>query len=329
MPIQTSFGFQHMQNGPAVVNEAAALTASPDLLGLLRGLVGGESASKPSRTWQGRGFNMIWRPNFPMPGNPNPDRHFLQLNMIFETFSVTDITGSGIANRALHESDIFLGGIAYTQEIKDTFDDSDQHFEPGVFNWVPATQQPDEPATIVRMGSIPHGTTINMQGTAFVHNGPPQFEEVSITPFVIGDPNNRVPFPNEENLSSTTQARTDLARVASLTQAQLDNPNLFLEQANAGKTITRTTVLVLTTDPTENPPANPELGGGAANIAFLEGPVGNPNADVPRARSIFWINEGTYEDGSHLLELQYSQTVLLDFSGLSWPHITVATLRPV
>jgi hypothetical protein len=26
-------------------------------------------------------------------------------------------------------------------------------------------------------------------------------------------------------------------------------------------------------------------------------------------------------------QLQYAQTVLLNFNGLSWPHITVATLR--
>ncbi len=326
MPINTNFGFEHqdVQKAREAQSVLANVEEQPDLLGMLRALVGGSPDVKASRTWSGTGFNMIWRPNFPSSENPVP--HFLQLNMIGETFSMTDITGGGIANRALHGPDILLGGIAYTQEIKDTFDNSDQHFEPGVFNFVPKTEKPDEPDTIVRMGSIPHGTAINMQGVGFVHDGPPQFEELSITPFKIGDPSSKVPFPNEEDLSSTTTARTDLQRVATLTQAQLDNPNLFLEQANVGKNITKSTVLIFSTDVADNPPAAPSLGGGAANIAFLEGPTGDPNSDVPLARSIFWVNEGTAENGAPLLELQYSQTVLLDFAGLSWPHITVATL---
>ena len=31
--------------------------------------------------------------------------------------------------------------------------------------------------------------------------------------------------------------------------------------------------------------------------------------------------------GDDLLQLQYTQTVLLNFKGLSWPHVTVATLH--
>jgi hypothetical protein len=43
---------------------------------------------------------------------------------------------------------------------------------------------------------------------------------------------------------------------------------------------------------------------------------------------MFWIE--TIKDaagGPDLLQLQYTQTVLLNFAGLSWPHVTVATLR--
>ena len=34
----------------------------------------------------------------------------------------------------------------------------------------------------------------------------------------------------------------------------------------------------------------------------------------------------TGEDGSQFLQLQYTQTVLLVFDGVIWPHISVATL---
>ena len=187
--------------------------------------------------------------------------------------------------------------------------------------------------TVVRMGSIPHGTTINMQGTAFTVPGPPQFEVSSIVPFRIGSPDDGVtelvPFPDEQDLSRPSLARTDLARVASLTQDQLDNPNLFLSQAIAGQNIISTTVLVITSNSKPPPPKVPDAGGGIDNIAFLVGTAGGPNANVPRVTSIFWIERVKDANGNEFDQLQYTQRVLLDFSGLSSPHVTVATLRAV
>ena len=110
----------------------------------------------------------------------------MQLNLTDEELDFTEITGTGIANRSLFEDTITLGGIAYTQAIKDCFDQSGQHFEPGVWANVPQTANPEEPPTIVRMGSIPHGTTINLQGTATpLVATTPTFDPASITPFVI------------------------------------------------------------------------------------------------------------------------------------------------
>ena len=34
-------------------------------------------------------------------------------------------------------------------------------------------------------------------------------------------------------------------------------------------------------------------------------------------------------DDHLFLQLQYTQTVILNFDGLSWPHVSVATLRKV
>lgn len=330
MPIQTDFKFNQKHSGAAAVPEGTGPAALPeDFLGLLRDLCGETSDGNAQRTWKGPGFNMIWRPNKPdvTPGFGN-EPHFLQLNMTEETLAFTDISGpTGIANRGLLQEDIFLGGVAYLQTINDSFDNSGQHFEPGVFNNVPATSNPSEPATIVRMGSIPHGTTINMQGQSFTAPQP-VISTSSIVPFVIGSVDDGatglVPFP-EQNLSINTLSRTDLTRVAGLDQNHLDNPNLFLTDVLSDQTITETTVLVLSTDSTL-PGAVPDIGGGAANIAFL---VGGPNANMPRATAIFWIEKGTDKDGKPLLQLQYTQRVLLDFNGLSWPHVTVATLRPV
>lgn len=337
MAIETNFKFrhEHAEQQPTTGLATAALTAAPvptDFLGLLRGLVGDVPAGNPERTWKGKGFNMIWRPNFGNASGSQP--HFLQLNMTDETLAFTDISGTtGIANRGLLQQDIFLGGAAYLQTINDSFDNSGQHFEPGVFNNVPATENPSEPATVTRLGSIPHGTTINLQGTALTAPKP-LIAESTITPFRIGSPDdgktNLVPF-DEEDLSKVLDSRTPLARVAGLDQAHLKNPNLFLTDALEGQNITKTTVILLSSD--SGAPGGIDVGGGVDNIAFLTGkgtpPAGGPNAVAPRVSAIFWIEEGTDRQGKPLLQLQYTQRVILDFNGLSWPHVTVATLLPV
>jgi hypothetical protein len=131
-------------------------------------------------------------------------------------------------------------------------------------------------------------------------------------------------------VSQVLDSRTPLNRVASLAQSHLTNPNLFLIDALKGQTITRTTVIELSSD---SSPAGsvPDVGGGVDNIAFLVGkgapPAGGRNAVAPKVTAIFWIEEGTDASGKGLLQLQYTQRVILDFAGLSWPHVSVATLR--
>lgn len=328
MAVETDFSFAQEIPGLA----AAGVAPPPDLLGLLRPFVGKPVGGKDAqRSWKGTGFNMIWRPNF--GGEFGPTDFFLQLNFTDEQLDFTEITGTGIANRSLFEKTVVLGGAAYTQAIKDSFDQSGQHFEPGVWANVPATANPAEPPTVVRMGSIPHGTTINLQGVAF-QVGQPIFETSSITPFRIGSPDDGqtdlVHFA-EEDFTKDSPSRTDRVRVSSLTPEQLKNPNLFLSEAIAKQTIVKTTVLQLSSvapDQGIRPP-RPDVGGGVANIAFLEGqgspPAGGPNAVARPVTTTFWIEE--LADGSW--QLQYTQRVLLNFSGLSWPHVTIATLRPV
>ncbi|WP_271612566.1 hypothetical protein [Bradyrhizobium sp. CCBAU 21362] len=81
------------------------------------------------------------------------------------------------------------------------------------------------------------------------------------------------------------------------------------------------------------PAPRPDVGGGVANIAFLEGKgvpkAGGPNGVTQTVTTTFWIEQIDDGSGQPALQLQYTQRVLLNFSGLSWPHITVGTLRPV
>ena len=102
----------------------------------------------------------------------------------------------------------------------------------------------------------------------------------------------------------------------------VNNPNIVLAQGIAGKNIVSTTTLRIST--TDLDP--PSSGGGTANIAFLQGAAGGPNAQSVQVDAIFWIETIREANGSTTHQLQYSQTVLLNFNGLSWPHVSVATL---
>lgn len=289
----------------------------------------GPLADLPGK-WTGKGFNQVWRPFNP---TTTSDR-FLELNLTEETLEFSAGVGA-IPNRGLVQPDIELAGIHYLQQIKDAISGNGIHVEPGFWVTVPATTNPGEPATVVRMASIPHGTTINAQGTVVDVNGGPLIQPVSIRPFPIGGPapaNNAIAFPpfNEANLSFATALRLPNPIPPSITQAMVDNPNSVLTAAIGGQTITKTTVLIISTQApaVPPPPAAPNVGGGTDNIAFLQGGPAGPNANAAQMTAIFWIEHvAAGHHGPAFLQLQYTQTVLLNFNGLSWPHVSVATLR--
>jgi len=282
-------------------------------LGLLAPLAG---------RWQGHGFNQIFRPQQPSTGLDN----FLELNLTNETLEFTEIPGE-VPNRGFAQHDISLFGMTYLQQVadanvKDTHGNpAGIHIEPGIWLNIPATTSPAESATVARLANIPHGTSLVAQGTATVVPGAPVFPAVDITPFFIGQPNNKVPFPSQ-TLATPNPFRSPPADIVGITQAMVDNPNSFLAQALIGKTIHSTTVIHISTQANTN--TSPNAGGGVSDIAFLDG-SGNPNAKVARMDATFWISDYTDASGHGTL-LQYSQLVLLNFAPLSWPHVSVASL---
>ena len=283
-------------------------------LGLLAPLAG---------TWKGTGFNQIFRPLQPAQGSDN----FLELNLTNETLQFTEIPGE-IPNRGFAQGDISLFGLTYLQQIADAnVKDSNGnpagiHIEPGIWINIPLTTAPQEQATVARMATIPHGTSLLAQGTAKVVSGPPVFPVVDITPFFIGQPANKVHFPSQ-NLSQASPFRSPPGDIVGVTQSMVDNPNSVLQAALVGKIINSTTVIKIST--TSNANTVPNAGGGIVDIAFLEGTGGNPNAKVFDMEATFWISDYTDAHGSGIL-LQYSQIVQLNFAPLTWPHVSVASL---
>jgi hypothetical protein len=302
MELAAGFAFQPLDNDEGTAAPAAAAPGSG--LGPLAGLAG---------KWAGHGFNSIWRPH------TRASDHFLELNVTNDQIDLEVIKGS-IPNRGLVQGNLFMHGLTYLQQISDSNVKvsgvpAGLHLEPGLWISIPPTTDPKEAATIARLASIPHGTTILIQGTAVTADGGPAIPDVSLTPFSIGHPDQTVDF-DEQHLSRATNFRTSGAGLTGITQAMLNNPNSVLTRNPPN--VTRTTRLHVTSTAGTIP------GGGTSNTAFLVGTQDGPNANAAHVVATFWLQ--TLHGDTEPKRLQYTQTVLLNFAGLSWPHITVATL---
>jgi hypothetical protein len=361
---------------PAVcMPESFAINAVPERPSIAPdALVRGAPALGPLRAFQGsfvgHGFNSIFRPQNPSTPTalpvPQPNsNNVLELNLTTETLSFSPSLGV-VPNRGEVQGDIALNGVSYLQTINDVTDpaiSTSIHFEPGLWMIAPPTTDPQETeSTLFRLASIPHGTTINAQGTFLTVNGGPKIEPVDITPFKIGDSTARIRFPSQ-TVTNTASARIpqDLSTAPSITQELLDNPNMLLLKHIDGLNIISTDVIQIDTQ-------SKIPGGGTNNIAFLTGDGKGPNASAVEMSAIFWIETvqavievGPAEAGvaqsvttvvpngapapvfsvtsaSNIdkkrsvtvtyQQIQYSQNVSLNFANLTWPHMSVATLVP-
>ena len=306
---------------PVEATSESAPPSTPDPLGPL--------AQLPGR-WVGQGFNMIWRPFFDTTGTQD---HFLELNLTDETIDFAPI-GGNIPNRGLLQSDLFMTGLTYLQAVNDHNLSTPEapvglHAEPGVWLNVPATSDPQEPPTVVRMGSIPHGTAIVAQGIATQFDHAPPIGPVpppypAPSDIATGQP---VPQP-ESNLDFATPYRSSGQQMNGIVQAMINDPvAYFLTGPLAQQTVLTNVTLAVFTNNSSDPDTPVSAGGGTANTAFLVGTSDGPNANASEVQSTFWIEQIQGENGAaDFLQLQYRQLVFLDFAGLRWPHVSVATL---
>lgn len=314
----------------------------------------------------GNGFNAIFRPQGPENRQFGGD-NVLELNLTSETLSFIKSLGS-VPNRGMVQADICLNGVPYLQTIKDINDPEqpvDIHFEPGLWMAVPSTTDPALGPTLVRMASVPHGTTFMAQGTWTTASGPPTIPAVDMRP-MFNQAGKRRKFPSQiakdQRTARIPQDLSSFIKAGTITQRLLDNPNSLLRAHIACQDIAETTTISVATNP------QCPLFSGVDNIAFLLGdePAG-PNAQAVSVRATFWIETVRHTvvvGPGHSLtlgpemqvagqpapkfvidppidvtkprtitftskQIQYSQEVFLSFNGLTWPHVSVATLVPL
>ncbi len=252
-------------------------------------------------TFRGKGFNTIFRPhdaglptNLPAPAEAT---NVLELNLTEETLSFSPPLGT-VPNRAESGPDIFLNGVPYLQVVTDvTFPVRNPriHVEPGLWMTVPPASHPAGSGSLVRMASIPHGTTIVAQGGSSPVNGPLDIPKICISPFnSTGDVIKQgSQFTDDEsNVSARIpQDLTPFLVAGTITKPMLDDPATFIRNHSQHQTMTAITRIKVCTEP-----ASPLFGGGISNIAFLLGDVSasQPNAQVVKMESTFWIQTVEY-----------------------------------
>lgn len=275
-------------------------------------------------TWKGHGFNAIWRPHI-----GGQDR-FLELNLTTETLVFSHITGP-IPNWGLLRPNINMVGLSCMHQIAEASSGAGLHIEPGVLAHVPPRTGAREPATVVRMASIPARTVILAQGTPQrLDGGPPHIPDNHIVPSPIGGPppaKSAFP-PGEQGYPELDLSIPTAFRYAwpGVTQAMVENPNSVLQAAIDGKRVSGRTVIHVSS------PRDPRPPGGTAHAA-VRAPGSNPRGgrgNEVEVDATLWIETVVGANGrpdTLQLQLQYSQLVQLDFNGHRWPHVRVATLH--
>lgn len=261
-------------------------------------------------------MNTIFLPNpeFQTPLKDNT----LQINVTSERLQFME--GSvlkEVRNKGLKpQKDVMLTGIPYQQTITDRLnvntgkvnleDGQPIHFEQGLFLRTPETTNPKNPPTISRMASIPHGTAFTAQDfepQKEMKKGAPLIPDINITPFdVLGDePRGKFNIATESGnpyLDNITKNVVDNRQPGDFTKFEsgavlnlenTNNPNKFLQDANAKKTFAGHWNFTVQTDHSNKT----LLGGGVSNIAFLQdghANAGKGNANATNVTCEYWVS---------------------------------------
>lgn len=271
----------------------------------------------------GRGWNLI-----ALPFQGGPYNYRLLMNRYDEVLKFNEVS-KNVPNRGICfegtavATDQFVATLDYEQSITQikAVDEpvsglaggpaAEIHHEPGLFLYM--RNQTTDNIDIARLATVPHGNTALGLGTAKTIEGAPEIPPMSALPIGVAQ------SLDNEYLQPYRHFR--------------DNPfdGLFeptdttalLRGALAQDVVLSTQILHFDTT---------LRAAGVTNIPFIE-----RQADASEMQATFWIEtlEAQDENGDPILQMQYAQTVMLDFfprtDGLPglirWPHVSINTLR--
>ena len=122
-------------------------------------------------------------------GRHNPS-FFVKLNATREILNFTAITAP-IPDRGFEQPDIEYLGLHYLQQVSDAVTNAALHIETGMWLNVPATTNPQQGPTVVRLATVPHGNSLLMQGPVnpVVPSSPLPFPTLNSAPTgkIVGD----------------------------------------------------------------------------------------------------------------------------------------------
>jgi hypothetical protein len=277
--------------------------ATASALGPLADLVG---------TWVGnKGWNLV-----SVPQGPN---FKLLIRPYYETITIYP-AGAPVPNRG-GVVEQFVGTLVYDLRINDMITNETLHLENGMWLWLGNIgPQPGGGSSMVkplpvefsvaRQASIPHGDTIIALGNAVPSKGAPAIPPVS--PMPIGTPVGAMPGYFDPFMVPPTD----------FPEFTTSNPNQMLVDVLKTQKIGKVTTFTVDTS---------NAGGNISNIPFIK-----QHANAASCKATFWIADVLNPDGTSFKQMQYSQTVMIDFlkngnpkiknSLVRWPHISVNTL---
>eukprot|EP00035_Acanthoeca_spectabilis_P020784 m.434594 g.434594 ORF g.434594 m.434594 type:complete len:358 (-) comp17738_c0_seq1:61-1134(-) len=312
----------------------------------------GAALRKLPGVWQsqGRGWNSI---AVPFKGAPF---YRLLLNQYNETLSFA-FADKNVPNRGVRKTptgfeteDQFVLALDYDQRVNQIavtdFPVSDQRGEEGqgihreVGMWLQMKDFNTGDIDIARMSTIPHGNAVLALGTSREITDRTELDNFCI-PRIDGlppgggdftDPEERQKYlePYVKLHETPFNGKVDVSQVEGFPGFSPVEPHHLLNFNNKDLKFSNIIELAVDTEVEEEGVRS----GGVNNIPFAV-----KQAEAVSMKSTFWIQEldgVTDADGNPQLQLQYAQTVMIDFffprkdghpGRIKWPHVSINTLR--
>jgi hypothetical protein len=234
------------------------------------------------------------------------------------------------------EDEFMLSSVTYYQQVTDSKTHKELHVEPGAWIFQPVTADEDD-QRLWRAGVVPHGNAflagsleVTVQTSDKKKGVLPVFEDVDATPFNQSKEDEKRGGGYISPYSDPTMFPASM-----VDDYDTDNINIILNPVEVLKRdIKDQKFSKIKTIKISSVEEGPSLGG------ILNIPTLNPKltAHAAQIEATFYI-EKVKDGNSHFWQLQYVQEIYLDFpvfqskskspQVITWPHISVGTLRKI